>query len=306
MCSILNKGDKIIQKVDDLADELDDKIKDVEYKTENRIKEIKQKSDERQEANDQLFKHIEESIEQNKVLMENLEEKFEKTMQRQTSLMENVLEKINDVETGRKNNLIFHGLPSEGKETSEKLVIKVKEIIKGQLNIHRPMFLTNVSRVTTGPDVMGCRPVVVTFESFKDKEEVLGKVRALGNRVALSVTEEFSKKTREARIELRKFVRQVKKNNPEKKCSLVYDKLFVDGKIFVFSEEEGRVVEQDHECFPGHSLDNIMLDRKDKHDDLESKIKDMKKIISEQQQLLQKQFKMIEEQNEKIDTLESQ
>ena len=305
MCSILNKGEKIDQKIDDLAEDLEERIKDVEFKSEDRLKEVEQKSDERQEVNDQQLKHLQESIERNKEFMENLEEKYEDVISKQTTLMERVLEKVNDIETGRKNNLIFNGLSSEGNETSDKLMSKVKEIIKGQLNIHRPMFLTNVSRITSGPDVMGCRPVMVSFETFKDREEVLGSVRALGNRVSVSITEEFSKKTREARTELRKFVRQVKKNSPEKRCSLVYDKLFVDGKSFVFSEEEGRVMEQGHESVAGHSMDNIMYDSREKHDDLECKIKDMKKIINDQQKLLQKQFKMIEEQKDKIDGMEN-
>ena len=54
----------------------------------------------------------------------------------------------------------------------------------------------------------------------------------------------MSKKTREARLELRKFMREVKRKNPEKNCFMEQDKLFVDGKIYVFSETENRVVEQ--------------------------------------------------------------
>ena len=306
MCNIVTKGDKINQKIDDLAEDLEEKIKDVEFNAEERLKGSERKSEEKYEAIGIELKSIHDSIEQTKMSMLNLEEKYEELMNKQAVLMERVMEKISDIETGRKNNLLFNGIPGEGSETSDKLMTKVKEIIKGQLNIHRPLFLVNVSRMSSGPSVMGCLPVMVTFESFKDKEEVLGSVRALGNRVSVSITEEYSKKTREARIELRKFVRQVKKNNPEKRCSLVYDKLFVDGKIFVFSEEEGRVLEQEHESVTKQSMDNIMFDNKDKYDDLEGKIKDMKKIINDQQKLLQKQFKIIEEQNDKLKNLEKE
>ena len=306
MCNIVTKGDKINQKIDDLAEDLEEKIKDVEFNAEERLKGSERKSEEKYEAIGIELKSIHNSIEQTKMSMLNLEEKYEELMNKQAVLMERVMEKISDIETGRKNNLLFNGIPGEGSETSDKLMTKVKEIIKGQLNIHRPLFLVNVCRMSSGPSVMGCLPVMVTFESFKDKEEVLGSVRALGNRVSVSITEEYSKKTREARIELRKFVRQVKKNNPEKRCSLVYDKLFVDGKIFVFSEEEGRVLEQEHESVTKQSMDNIMFDNKDKYDDLEGKIKDMKKIINDQQKLLQKQFKIIEEQNDKLENLEKQ
>ena len=49
-------------------------------------------------------------------------------------------------------------------------------------------------------------------------------------------------------------------------------------------------------------MENIVCDNKNKHDDLEGKIKDMKKIINDQQKLLHKQFKMIEEQKVKLES----
>ena len=60
----------------------------------------------------------------------------------------------------------------------------------------------------------------------------------------LTITEDISKKIREARQELKKFLRVVKRNSPDKYCFLQYDKLFVDGRVFVFDQEEGKVVEQ--------------------------------------------------------------
>ena len=60
----------------------------------------------------------------------------------------------------------------------------------------------------------------------------------------ISVTEDFSKKTREARQELRKFLRLVKRSNPERRCLLQYDKLYIDGKLFLFNEVTGQVEEQ--------------------------------------------------------------
>ena len=85
--------------------------------------------------------------------------------------------------------------------------------------------------------------ISVTFESFKDKEDVLQASKCLRNSI-ISVTEDFSKKTREARQELRKFLRLVKKSNPERRCFLQYDKLYIDGKLFLYSELTGQVEEQ--------------------------------------------------------------
>ena len=67
----------------------------------------------------------------------------------------------------------------------------------------------------TGPEVQGSRPTLVTYESFKDREDVLKNSRAMKG-THISVTEDLSKRTRESRQELRKFMRHVKRNNPER------------------------------------------------------------------------------------------
>ena len=65
-------------------------------------------------------------------------------------------------------------------------------MLRTNLNIKRDITVTCASRVMTGPDVVGCRPVVVTFEEFKDREEVLRKAGVLkGNNI--HVTEDMSR-----------------------------------------------------------------------------------------------------------------
>ena len=49
----------------------------------------------------------------------------------------------------------------------------------------------------------------MTFETFKDREDVLKNSKALG-RSQVTVTEDLSKRTRESRQELRKFMRNIK------------------------------------------------------------------------------------------------
>lgn len=65
------------------------------------------------------------------------------------------------------------------------------------------------SDIFSGPEVRGCRPVLVSFETFKDRETVLRQSKAL-KRAAIDVTEDLSKRTRESRQELRKFMRKVR------------------------------------------------------------------------------------------------
>ena len=77
---------------------------------------------------------------------------------------------------------------------------------------------------------------MVTFETFKERETVLRNAKALSKKARIHVTEDLSKRTREARAELRKFMRQVKRQNPERSCFLEYDKLYVDHRPFVWNE----------------------------------------------------------------------
>ena len=68
---------------------------------------------------------------------------------------------------------------------------------------------SQVARVYTGPEVSGSRPVLVTFETFKDREEVilnssliLLQVLRKGNLLKgsnIHISEDISKRVRESR-----------------------------------------------------------------------------------------------------------
>ena len=78
---------------------------------------------------------------------------------------------------------------------------------------------------------------------FDFREEIFKSSKLL-KKPTISVTEDLSKRTRIARQELRKFMRHVKRVNPEKRCLLQYDKLYIDGKLFGYSESSGKVEQQ--------------------------------------------------------------
>jgi len=50
------------------------------------------------------------------------------------------------------------------------------------------------------------------------------------------VTEDMSRRVRECRQELRKFMRDVKRGNPTAAITLQYDKLYVDNKCYVWND----------------------------------------------------------------------
>ena len=94
-----------------------------------------------------------------------------------------------EFEANMRNNLIFYGVPQEERETPERLLskvpfhkciilfiiyhtCKVKDLLRAHLKVARDVGVQSVSRLYTGPEVQGCRPVLVTFENFKDKEDV--------------------------------------------------------------------------------------------------------------------------------------
>ena len=59
----------------------------------------------------------------------------------------------------------------------------------------------------------------------------------------VSISEDVSRRTKESRQHLRRFLRLVRKNSPEKVTKLEYDVAFVDGVQYVYNEER-RVVEE--------------------------------------------------------------
>ena len=190
---------------------------------------------------------------------ENIQQMNDK-VERVANALEHVQEKMYEFEVNKKNNLIFYGIPNEGHEKENKLIMKVKELIKANMKVRRELVITTASRMFTGPEVFGCRPVLVTFEEFKDREEVLKNSKCI-KKPTISVTEDLSKRTRESRQELRKFMRHVKRINPEKRCFLSYDKLYIDGKVFVFSEASGAVEQQKNVLERGHSEDVTISQR---------------------------------------------
>ena len=56
---------------------------------------------------------------------------------------------------------------------------------------------------------------------------------------------------REARTELRKFMRELKRTNPAATCHMQYDKLFVNHRCYVWSEQQGKVAEFSQADRPG-------------------------------------------------------
>ena len=54
-------------------------------------------------------------------------------------------------------------------------------------------------------------------------------------------SEDLSRRTRESRAELRKYMRKIKRSDPAAATFIQHDKLYVNNKIFVWNDLQGRV-----------------------------------------------------------------
>ena len=55
------------------------------------------------------------------------------------------------------------------------------------------------------------------------------------------VVPDFNKMILILRSELRKYMRKIKRSDPTAACFIQYDKLYVNNKIFVFNDLQGKV-----------------------------------------------------------------
>ena len=126
-----------------------------------------------------------------------------------TGVYEDINEKMFEIDKTRKNNLLFYGIkPDFLPEIQTQLEKKINEIMRFNLHINRNVPVVKIARMMTGPEVRGCRPVLVNFAYWKDREEVLSKSRLLrGSNIY--VTEDLSRRMRETRAHLTKYMRDV-------------------------------------------------------------------------------------------------
>jgi hypothetical protein len=126
-----------------------------------------------------------------------------------TGVYDDLHEKMHEMDKTRKNNLLVYGIkPDFLPEMQNQLEQKVHEIFRHTLQFSRDVPTSKISRMITGPEVRGCRPVLVCFVNWKDREEVLSKSKLLRG-TSIYVTEDLSRKLREQRNELSKFMREV-------------------------------------------------------------------------------------------------
>ena len=75
-----------------------------------------------------------------------------------------------------------------------------------------------------GPEVRGSKPILVCFEKYADKDEVMRKAKFLRG-TNIYVGEDFSKRVKDQRHELQKFMKGMKRRRPNSTFKMQYDKV---------------------------------------------------------------------------------
>jgi len=169
-------------------------------------------------------------------------DKIDKTSDSATSRvekMENMVEALKEqlweLDTANRNNLVFYGVREEGFSPEAA----IRDVIKRKLAISRDINMLKVRRAQ-GSAVRGTRPITVCFERYQDKNAILRKSKLLRGTNIL-VTEDFPKRVREHRAELARFAKEIRRNDPDARIQLQWDKLYINNEVYIYSEDTGTV-----------------------------------------------------------------
>ena len=159
-----------------------------------------------------------------------------KSLRKANEEMESRLEalalKVDDLECrGRRNNLIFHGIPRGAPRRGESKDCEstLKETLSSHLGI-RPedLKLDRVHRLGGfSPTKSKPPPMIARFSFYKERQQVLKESRKFKGS-SVHVQEDFSPRVREIR---RKLAPRVARYRDEgKRATLVFDHIIVDGR----------------------------------------------------------------------------
>lgn len=153
---------------------------------------------------------------------------------------ENMQRKLCELEDrSRRNNIVISGLVEQGSESWEDSEKQVIELCKSKLDIV-DVSIERAHRL--GKKMPNkTRPIICKLLNFKDKE----LIKQYGYKLKgtnIFINDDFSQRTRTARYHLRNFLKE-RKIQGAVTTKLNYDKLFIDGKLYVYSFESSTVVE---------------------------------------------------------------
>ncbi|XP_070564536.1 uncharacterized protein [Ptychodera flava] len=133
----------------------------------------------------------------------------------------------------KRDNLLIYGIEQSPNETWEESESKVKSFISETLDLDGSNFdFERVHRLTNAKSRP--QPIIAKFSRFKQREQVLQTSRRRLKNTPFGVSEDFSPMTREARRKLAPFLKKARDEG--KRAFLNYDKLKIDGSLYVYDE----------------------------------------------------------------------
>ncbi|XP_072028386.1 uncharacterized protein [Amphiura filiformis] len=134
----------------------------------------------------------------------------------------------------RRDNLIFHGIEGDDKETWDESEDKVRSFLSDKLDIDGDeVEFERVHRLKSRGG--NTAPIIAKFTKYKQRSAVLDAAQTkLKKKDTYGVSQDFTKKVRDTRKTLIPFMTEARNQN--KRAYLSYDKLVIDKVKYVFDE----------------------------------------------------------------------
>lgn len=157
-----------------------------------------------------------------------------KCLQEKVTKLEDRLDAMEN--QSRRNNLIFHGLPSTSPQESwDDCENLVKQTVKEKLGIE-DITIERAHRLRTSSSNVS--PIIVKMSNYKDKSKILGERKRLSGS-GIFITEDFSARVRSMRKNLGPHLRAARDEG--KRATLVFDHLVIDGARYDYDEASGEL-----------------------------------------------------------------
>lgn len=230
---LCTKLDSVFKKLEKL-DIIEQRLQNFETSINTVTKDVKVLKDQMKDI-DTSLNFINDKFEENIQRVDEITLSVEEMKAENASLREEINglnEKHVDLQArSMRDNLIFTGFQELEEENTEELL---KDFIVKDLEIGKNIEFHRVHRMGRKFQTGRPRPIVAKFVNFKDREMIRKsapeKLKALNNH-KYGVNEQFPKEINDRRKALYPHLKSAKRNN--KRANLVYDKLYIDGRLFI-------------------------------------------------------------------------
>ncbi|KAL8613595.1 hypothetical protein ACOMHN_022014 [Nucella lapillus] len=205
--------------------------------TQEEMKEMKASMDSLNES----FSGLKEEVEDLKKEVSSLKKsnsELSEINKKMEQRMSNLEMKVDDLEgRSKRNNIMVHGFTRQENERSEDCEHMLKDMLTDQLELSGDVQFDRGHRVNSKSN----SPIIARCTFYKDKVKILKAKRKLkGTNVFIG--EDFSQRVRNIRKKLGPHLKAAR--DQEKRATMVYDHLLIDGKKFVLNETETNVREK--------------------------------------------------------------